>query len=45
MGSGTVAVKALKENRRFVGIEINPKYIDMANKRIRPLLSQTKLLK
>jgi len=45
MGSGTVALKALKENRRFVGIEINPKYIDMANERIRPLLSQTKLLK
>lgn len=43
IGSGTVALKALKENRRFVGIEINPKYIDMANKRIRPLLSQSKL--
>ena len=43
MGSGTVALKALKENRRFVGIEINPKYIDMANERIRPLLSQSKL--
>lgn len=43
MGSGTVALKALKENRNFIGIEINPDYIDMAYNRIRPLLSQSKL--
>jgi len=43
MGSGTVALKALKEGRKFVGIEINPKYVEMANERIRPLLSQSKL--
>ena len=43
MGSGTVALKSLKENRNFIGIEINPDYIDMAYNRIRPLLSQSKL--
>ena len=43
MGSGTVALKALKENINFIGIEINPDYIDMAYNRIRPLLSQSKL--
>ena len=40
MGSGTVAIKALKEGRQFVGIEINPKYVEMANERIKPLLTQ-----
>ena len=43
MGSGTVALKALKENRNFIGIEINPDYIEMAYERIKPLLQQSKL--
>lgn len=43
VGSGTVAVKALKEGMQFVGIEINPKYAEMANERIRPLMSQKKI--
>ena len=34
MGSGTVAVVALKSDRHFVGIELNPSYIDMAWNRI-----------
>ena len=34
MGSGTVAEVALKLNRRFMGIELNPKYCEMAKKRI-----------
>lgn len=38
MGSGTTAVSALKTNRKFVGYEINKKYIDLAKKRIEPLL-------
>lgn len=35
MGSGTTAVVALQNNRRFVGIELNPAYINIAEKRIK----------
>ena len=35
MGSGTTAVVALRLNRRFVGIETNQKYIDIAVERIK----------
>ena len=34
MGAGTTALVALKNRRRFIGIEIKQEYIDMANKRI-----------
>ena len=34
MGSGTVALVALKYQRKFLGIELNPEYIKMAEKRI-----------
>jgi modification methylase len=44
MGSGTTAVSALKSDRKFVGYDINKEYIDLAMKRINPLISQTKLL-
>lgn len=43
MGSGTTAVASLKSNRNFVGYEINKDYIDLANKRIKPLLKQNNL--
>lgn len=33
-GSGTVGVVALKNGRRFVGIDLNPEYIEMSEKRI-----------
>lgn len=33
-GSGTVGVVAIKNYRRFVGIDLNPIYCDMARKRI-----------
>jgi DNA modification methylase len=36
MGSGTVAVVALKNNRDFVGIDLNPEYIRISEKRIAP---------
>lgn len=36
MGSGTSAVVALKQNKNFVGIELNPKYIRIAEQRIAP---------
>ena len=34
IGSGTTAVVAVKTNRRYVGIEINKKYVDIAEKRV-----------
>ena len=40
MGSGTTAVAAIKSERKFVGYEINKEYIDLAIKRIKPLLEQ-----
>lgn len=35
MGSGTVALVAKRNNRSYMGIELNPDYIEMANKRIK----------
>ena len=43
MGSGTTALVALKLGRRFIGIELSPKYIKIAENRIKALLNQTKL--
>jgi DNA modification methylase len=43
MGTGTTALVSLKNDRDFLGVEVNPKYIEMANKRIKPYLEQTKL--
>ncbi len=43
MGSGTTAVSALKTDRKFVGYDISKEYIDLAKKRIEPLLKQTKI--
>lgn len=34
MGSGTVAATALRLNRNYLGCELNPDYITLANKRI-----------
>ena len=34
MGSGTVGVVAEKLGRQFIGIELNPDYVKMAEKRI-----------
>jgi site-specific DNA-methyltransferase (adenine-specific) len=34
MGSGTTGIAALKRGRRFVGIEIEPSYFDVACRRI-----------
>jgi len=33
-GSGTTGVVAIREGRRFIGIELNPEYIKIANERI-----------
>ena len=43
IGSGTTALVALKLGRRFVGIEINPEYVEMAYRRIKPYLEQKNL--
>lgn len=37
MGSGTTAVAALKNHRKFIGFETDSKYIDIANQRIQNL--------
>jgi DNA modification methylase len=42
-GSGTTGLVALEQNKKFIGIELNPKYIDIANKRLKPILEQTRL--
>jgi len=40
MGSGTTAVVALKHNRNYIGIELNPEYIKIAEKRVSELEAQ-----
>lgn len=40
MGSGTTGVAAVKLGRRFIGIEIEPKYFDIACRRIEAALRQ-----
>jgi len=39
MGSGTTAIAAIKENRNFVGYEINEEYVKLSNDRIGTELS------
>jgi site-specific DNA-methyltransferase (adenine-specific) len=34
LGSGTAALVAVEEGRRFVGIELNPSYVDVARRRL-----------
>ncbi|NMG83803.1 MAG: site-specific DNA-methyltransferase [Methanosarcinales archaeon] len=42
MGSGTVAVAALMENRKFVGYDIEEEYVTIAEKRIKDILDKQK---
>ena len=35
IGSGTVGLVALQQSRRFLGVELNPEYVDMAERRLR----------
>ncbi len=44
MGSGTTAVAALNLNRDFIGIEIDKKYFEIAERRIKSAKQQTKLV-
>ena len=43
-GSGTTGVVALKQEKKFIGIELNPEYIKIANKRLKPYLEQKRLV-
>lgn len=40
MGSGSVGVSAIQSGRKFVGVEINPKYFDIAVRRISECVSK-----
>jgi len=42
-GSGTTGLVALRSRRRFIGIELNPDYVNIANDRLRPYLKQHEL--
>lgn len=44
MGSGTTGVAALKTGRNFVGIEKNPKYYEIARRRLEGVLQQPALI-
>jgi site-specific DNA-methyltransferase (adenine-specific) len=43
MGTGTTAVGAIQEKKKWIGSEISENYIDLANKRIEPYLNQQTL--
>jgi site-specific DNA-methyltransferase (adenine-specific) len=43
-GSGTVAVVALRHRRRFIGTELNPEYVQLAQDRINAATAQGTLL-
>ncbi len=42
-GAGTTGLVALKQNKKFIGIELNEEYIEIAKKRLKPYLEQRKL--
>jgi len=43
MGSGTTGVACIRTGRRFIGIEIDPRYFDIAVRRIEAELSRMPL--
>ncbi|RJR25746.1 site-specific DNA-methyltransferase [Candidatus Microgenomates bacterium] len=40
MGSGTTAIAAINEGRNFIGIELEPKYVDLSNRKIKEVQSK-----
>jgi site-specific DNA-methyltransferase (adenine-specific) len=44
IGSGTTGVACANTGRKFIGIELEQKYVEIANKRLQEALSQTKLM-
>jgi len=43
-GAGTTGLVALKQDKKFIGIELNPEYIKIAQARLKPHLEQRKLI-
>jgi DNA modification methylase len=43
MGSGTTGVACIRTGRRFIGIEIDPTYFDIARRRLEKELAQGRL--
>lgn len=43
LGSGTTAIAAIKNRRRFIGIEKEQKYVDLANQKIKEIANQPSL--
>ena len=43
MGSGTTGVACMKMNRKFIGVEMDPKYFDIACERIENAQRQERL--
>ncbi|MFN8443856.1 MAG: site-specific DNA-methyltransferase [Caldilineaceae bacterium] len=43
MGSGTTALAAYKSNRKYVGYDIDPEYVKLAESRLLPLEMQTEM--
>lgn len=43
MGTGSTAEAAIRANRKFIGSEVNPEYLDIAIKRLQPYLNQQTL--
>jgi len=42
-GSGTTGIVALKQQKKFIGIELNSEYIEIAKKRLKPYLEQRRI--
>lgn len=40
MGSGTTAIEAISQGKRYIGIDLNPQYLDIAARRIENELDQ-----
>jgi DNA modification methylase len=42
-GAGTTGLVAVKLDRKYIGIELNPEYVKLAKERLRPVESQARL--
>lgn len=43
MGSGTTGLVAMRYGRNFIGIELNPEYVELAKQRLAPVIAQQDL--
>jgi site-specific DNA-methyltransferase (adenine-specific) len=41
-GSGTACLSALKDERHYIGYDINQEYVDLANRRIQEVINKPK---